>query len=331
MSKITKQTVFRTDGKDRSFTNLSNTMLQDDRIPWDTRGMLADLLSRQRDWEINISGLQAMSKGKSGRDHVRRMVNDALGAGYIVRISERSEDGKFEKITFIVSDDPQAIAHLNEDYPATAYPATAYPATAYPTQQNKDSNKAKIEQTICASGDAPDMPPVQDNGKPSRKKAAKGGEQFEASWKAYRTASSRSPGSKPKALAQFEKLSDADRALVPASIEAYRADCAGQKFGRGECRSMADMNRFLADFFRQFADDIASENTPEATAETQRDRQVKAVALDLADGEQPNRIKQFGWSSFLDVRQHAAAIWEAAIEYARREFSFQPRGEFACA
>jgi Helix-turn-helix domain len=158
--------------------------------------------------------------------------------------------------------------------------------------------------------------------KPERKPAAKGGDEFEAAWEAYRKASSRLPGSKTKALAQFERLAKQDRSPVIPAIKAYAADCAKQQFGRGDHRHMADMNRFLADYFAQFAPEQATSEEPAKLEQ----RQVRAVAMDLADGERPNKIVAFGWRSFADVPSQLCMV---AFEYAKREFLWRPSSAFA--
>jgi hypothetical protein len=154
---------------------------------------------------------------------------------------------------------------------------------ASPEEKAADLKKApfKLTATETASGEV--------SGK-RKKSAAKGSDAFEAAWTAYKAASTRTPGSKPKALAQFAKLTAADQALVPAAIQAYRADCEKSSFGRGDHRHMADMNRFFTDFFRQFADDL----TPAKTEASERKIQVLALALDLADRTWTRSIRWWG-------------------------------------
>jgi len=52
-------------------------------------------------------------------------------------------------------------------------------------------------------------------------------------------------------------------------------------------------------------------------------KQVRDVAFDLVT-DQPKRIKAYGWATFEDVKRKASKIWNAAIEYACREYDWQP-------
>ncbi len=178
------------------------------------------------------------------------------------------------------------------------------PEVASPEEKAADLKKApfRLTATEAASGEVA--------GK-RKKPAAKGSDAFEAAWTAYRAASARTPGSKPKALAQFAKLTAADQALVPAAIQAYRADCEKSSFGRGDHRHMADMNRFFTDFFRQFADDL----TPAKTDASERRTQVLALALDLADRTWTRAGRW--WGSASDV---PADILAAAKKHASEHF-----------
>ena len=129
-----------------------------------------------------------------------------------------------------------------------------------------------------------------------RAKATKGGLEFEEAWNAYKAASGRSLGSKPKALEKFEGLTAVDRKLVVPAIEKYRAS--------GDPRYMVDMHRFIKDFFRQYAE-------PANPAE-QEETQVKAVALDLQKGE-PKYILQW-WPNFQAIPRQIVQAAKAFID-----------------
>jgi hypothetical protein len=184
------------------------------------------------------------------------------------------------------------------------------------TQKNYAQQAAPVAQEA-----SPELPLGCQAHQPQRKPATKGGEEFEAAWEAYRKASSRSPGSKTKALAQFERLTPEDRALVIPAIKAYADDCAKQQFGRGDHRSMCDMDRFLRDYFEQF------KPTPKAP-EYIESNQIRAVALDLANGERPEHITKYGWQSFEAVKVEAPQIWKAGMGRAR-DLGWQPSARAA--
>jgi hypothetical protein len=121
----------------------------------------------------------------------------------------------------------------------------------------------------------PSEPTLKNTATSKRKPATKGSAEFEAAWEAYRKRSKRSPGSKPKALGLYSRLTPEKQALVLPAIEAYGKDCEGQRFGRGEHRNMADMDRFFTNFFEQFSEQAAP----------------VAVQVDLKAAQAPNRVR----------------------------------------
>jgi hypothetical protein len=89
------------------FTKISNAFLQDSRVSYETRGLLAELLSRPDDWEITIVNI--VKSGPAGRDKVYRMMKEAEKFGYAVTRKDRGMDGAFRKHDYRVSDDPQLL------------------------------------------------------------------------------------------------------------------------------------------------------------------------------------------------------------------------------
>ena len=153
-SPVKIQTVFRDDGEDRSYTKLSNALLQHPTIADDTLGMLCRLMSRPRDWEISIEGL--IASGKSGKARVRRQVEEARLLGFMARHVERDSKGKVLKYVYMVSDNPKKLTvpgPLSENQEVDAHPLSDYQEAGQQEvgnqpQQRKDLNKGKIEQII---------------------------------------------------------------------------------------------------------------------------------------------------------------------------------------
>jgi hypothetical protein len=108
---------------EHGFTKLSNALLQDSRISYETRGLLVEILSRPDDWEITIAAL--VKSGPAGRDKVYRMMQEATKFGYAVARKDRRDDGTIRKHEYRVSDDPRllierAAAELDELLPEKA-------------------------------------------------------------------------------------------------------------------------------------------------------------------------------------------------------------------
>lgn len=66
-------------------------------MTFETRGMIAYLLSKPNNWEMRVGNL--LNASPAGRDKVRRMIREAIEFGYMVRIKEKDESGKFHWVT----------------------------------------------------------------------------------------------------------------------------------------------------------------------------------------------------------------------------------------
>ena len=81
----------------KNYTALSNALLCDKRLTFETRGLLAYLLSKPLDWEVRINDL--INASPAGLRVVRRMVAEAEEYGYMIRKRYKNEDGTFAWIT----------------------------------------------------------------------------------------------------------------------------------------------------------------------------------------------------------------------------------------
>ena len=101
-----RQTVYRTHGN-RAHTAILNTFLQDSRISHEAKGLIAEMLSYPTDWDFTVAYI--IKNGQSGRDKVYRMLKEGEKFGYIIPFKYRALDGKIQRQTYLVSDDPQAL------------------------------------------------------------------------------------------------------------------------------------------------------------------------------------------------------------------------------
>ena len=145
------KTIFRAN-RNRSFTQLSNAFLQDAVLSWEARGMLSAILSRPLDWGISISGL--IASGPASKDKVRRIVQELLDAGYLRRIVQRKENGRYEAWTYIASDDPLEIKDIGDTEPLSENTEVDAPIPENPPPTNKDSYK----QSRSTNKDSPPNP-----------------------------------------------------------------------------------------------------------------------------------------------------------------------------
>src|SRR5690606_37540642 len=83
------QNIYRSN-PETEYTKLANSFLQDSRLSYEARGLLAELLSRPDDWEVTVAAI--VKSGPAGRDKIYRMMKEAEKYGYATTRKERRED-----------------------------------------------------------------------------------------------------------------------------------------------------------------------------------------------------------------------------------------------
>jgi hypothetical protein len=135
------QTVIRSN-PETGFTVLANAFLQDPRLSYETKGLLAELLSRPDDWEIRAENI--VKSGKAGRDKVWRMLREAEELGYAASRQARTERGKFQKLDYIVTDDPKLlIDRAAREIETLMSPLTENPSAVIPFPEKASAAVAR--------------------------------------------------------------------------------------------------------------------------------------------------------------------------------------------
>lgn len=154
------------------FYNLPTTIVDDDRLSWEARGLLVYLLSKPDKWTVQVRDLINRTKnaiGKSaGKDKVYSIINELRAAGYIYREFKR-EGGSFVGVDYEVSETPDmdaaaeylrsVEAKSNAPFPDSAetgdvpppFPAlteTAAPVTANPETLDSTESASSIEKAV---------------------------------------------------------------------------------------------------------------------------------------------------------------------------------------
>src|SRR5438105_6593001 len=74
------KTIVRVVKRENPYVTIERATVQDSRLSWAARGMLAYLLSLPPDWKIKVEHLQA--RGDAGRDAVRHILGELQVCGY---------------------------------------------------------------------------------------------------------------------------------------------------------------------------------------------------------------------------------------------------------
>ena len=96
------RSVFRIENADIPYTMIYNALLQDKRMSWEERGLLADLLSRKDDYEISVSGIAKMDRESKGRNKIYSLLEVPILLGYIEKGEEQNLGGKFKTVVYRV-------------------------------------------------------------------------------------------------------------------------------------------------------------------------------------------------------------------------------------
>lgn len=162
MSKITRLK------RDTPFVQIDKSALQDDRLSWKSKGLLAYLLSLPDDWQIYINELKNHSR--DGRDSTRTAMNELIKFGYIHRNFSERKSGQFTGYDYFVSEKPMS------EQPKTENPKTVNPTLLIKNKNNKENTNNTInKKTIKRNSDSvpvscSDSAPLQTNPKKEKEK-----------------------------------------------------------------------------------------------------------------------------------------------------------------
>ena len=119
------QTIRRAARRHR-FVIVDQAAVEDTRLSWAARGLLAYLLSRPDDWKVLVNDLK--KRGNLGRDGIYALLRELRNSGYVRFERNRDAQGRMRGGTYIVSEVPAP----GPASPETAEPDRAAPHTAQP-------------------------------------------------------------------------------------------------------------------------------------------------------------------------------------------------------
>ena len=127
------------------FFLMAKEPIEDTRLSWKAKGLLAYLMSKPNDWQVWVKDL--IKRSTDGRDAVLSGLRELRNHGYATREQPRRKDGTLGPVEYMVYESPQT------GFPYTAEPLTAEPLTENPTHTNNDcsnndlrKNESKLQQ-----------------------------------------------------------------------------------------------------------------------------------------------------------------------------------------
>ncbi|MBW9219378.1 hypothetical protein CI793_09430 [Anoxybacillus ayderensis] len=116
--------IFRVEKKE-NYVVLDKGFLNDKRLSWQAKGLLAYMLSMPNDWVFRIDDLK--NRSTNGRDSTKSIIKELQEYGYIIKEQTRQQ-GKFSNNQYIVLERPNS--------PLTEKPSTENPLTEKPSTEN---------------------------------------------------------------------------------------------------------------------------------------------------------------------------------------------------
>lgn len=144
------QTIRRAARRHR-FVIVDQAAVEDTRLSWAARGLLAYLLSRPDDWKVLVNDLK--KRGNLGRDGIYALLRELRDAGYMRFEHNRDAHGRMRGGTYIVSEVPHT-ASPDVDVPRSAAPRTASPDALPNTERNKRTTTTTRPTDTYAAADA---------------------------------------------------------------------------------------------------------------------------------------------------------------------------------
>lgn len=165
MAKIQEKTntIIRTSKRENPYVMIDKYGLNDERLSWKAKGLLAYLLSKPDDWQVYESDL--IKRASDGRDSVRTGLRELEKFGYLSRRQIRGENGSFGHMEYIVYERPITPEEYEEitvdgksvhgeESPQTENPSTGNPLTENPPLLINDCTKNDLNMFDCMSASA---------------------------------------------------------------------------------------------------------------------------------------------------------------------------------
>lgn len=138
------ETKFVKTKKERNYTVLDNTFIQDANLSWKAKGLMAYLLSLPDDWVIHFSEIEKHST--DGKAALRSAINELKEHGYL-KAEQKRENNRFAEMVYIIIENPAE----NEKSPFTDFQETEKQETEKlnsenRTLQNTNTNKVLKKQ-----------------------------------------------------------------------------------------------------------------------------------------------------------------------------------------
>lgn len=117
-----------------NFAQIHNSALEDERLSWRARGLLAYLLSRPPEWTTTSERLSAL--GKEGRDAVRSALKELEQYGYLRRSRWRNPQSRSWEWEHWITDQPGTLPDTSDGFSGDGISGVGNPVPINNTELN---------------------------------------------------------------------------------------------------------------------------------------------------------------------------------------------------
>ena len=156
MSANKRVTIIRAPkGVDNPYFQMLRTTAQNKSLSFEARGVLAYLLSKADNWELQPKDL--MNEGHCGRDRINRIIKELKDHNYLKAEQTQDDDGKFERNVYTLYETPFT------EKPLTVKPLTENPLHKEDREvQSTDKRKELSDTPSVVSAEPPQtIPPLK--------------------------------------------------------------------------------------------------------------------------------------------------------------------------
>ena len=124
---------------------IAKDIMQEEGLSFKARGIMAYLLSLPDDWVLHMSELEKRSR-KDGREKIASGIKELIEFGYITRIQERGESGKWGTMVYLINEIPNPTDPTTPT--ANGFPANGFPANEKTATINTHTTNTNLTKKI---------------------------------------------------------------------------------------------------------------------------------------------------------------------------------------
>lgn len=106
--------------RENPYAQIDKRVLEDNRLSWRAKGILAYLLSKPSGWKVNVKDI--WNNGAEGRNAVQDCLVELQKIGYAELKTVTGEHGKLSGSQWVISEEPKGGFSVNTDKPKTGKP-----------------------------------------------------------------------------------------------------------------------------------------------------------------------------------------------------------------